>query len=262
VIAAAAPIGLVLSGCASSMEVTSLADMPHVHNVAIVGDSVFVGSHEGLYEFVSGDRFVRVSPPFDVMGLAAQEGRFFASGHPGPGFDFPDPLGLLSSVDGGATWSAMSLTGDVDFHRLEVSGDTIVGAAANYQMIVVSEDGGLTWSSLDIPGVYDFALHPKRPATIVVATDDGLAVSDDGGRRFTPLDGPPGAVLVDWSNAGLAVATADTVWLSTGVARPFRALDVSFDSIIDLVVSGSTVAVLGVDTVSVSRDGGATFTTR
>lgn len=38
----------------------------------------------------------------DLMGFTvAGPDRFLASGHPGPGADLPEPLGLVESRDGG-----------------------------------------------------------------------------------------------------------------------------------------------------------------
>ena len=50
-----------------------------------------------------------------------------ASDHPGPGSDMVNPLGLMTSTDGGDSWRAVSLGGPVDFHAMAENGDQVIG---------------------------------------------------------------------------------------------------------------------------------------
>lgn len=252
---------LVLSGCATDQTVMSLADLPHAHNVVVVDGDVFLGTHHGLYEFSEENGFVLLSEDFDVMGLSAYDGVFYASGHPGRGFPFPDPVGLLESTDRGQSWEPVSLTGDVDFHLLDSVGDVMVGAAANYGIMVMSTDRGLNWGSVEWQGLTDFAINPQNPEHIILATGDGLLLSVDGGTTFEPVDDAPSAVIVDWSATGLTVIGAGNILVSDGPNEPFSTIYTGVWEPIDVARDGNTIAVVDGHTLLISRDSGMSFAT-
>jgi hypothetical protein len=250
---------LVLAGCTSEQPVMSLSDLPHAHNVVVVDGEVYVGTHHGFYEFSEENGFVLRSKDFDVMGLAAADGVFFASGHPGQGFPFPDPVGLLESSDRGQSWQAVSLTGDVDFHRLDAVGEVMVGAAANYGVTVMSTDRGASWGSVDWPEFNDFAINPNDARHIVLATSQGLALSTNGGELFERVADSAPALIVDWSMDGLTVVEDGQVLAGTEPGQPLVAVYVGIENPIDLARSGATIAVLDGHSLLVSRDSGTTF---
>ena len=250
---------LAVSACASEQPVMSLADLPHAHNVVVVEGQVFVGTHHGLYEFSEDKGFVLVSEDFDVMGLSAYDGVFYASGHPGRGFPFPDPVGLLASIDRGRSWQSVSLTGDVDFHLLDTVGEVMVGAAANYGVMVMSTDRGVTWGSVDWPMLSDFAINPKDANQIVLATGDGLLLSIDGGVTFQAVPGAPAAVKVDWSNAGLTIVANGDVFVSGDPGEPFTTVHTGVFDPIDVARDGDTIAIVDGHTLLVSSDAGVEF---
>ena len=251
---------LAVSACSTDLQVWSMDSLPHVHNVVIVDDEIYLGSHEGLYRFSEEDGFHVVSPDFDVMGLAHSNDGFYASGHPGPGFDYPDPVGLLVSGDRGATWDSVSLTGEVDFHLLDASGDTIVGAAANYGVLVMSQDGGKTWGSVEWPSLSDFALSPDNPDHIFIATGEGLMLSQDAGQSFAEIPGAPEAIIVQWSEDGVVLASAGSIFTAKEPTGPFTEVFSDLTGVIDVARSGSTIAVVDGHSLVVSRDGGQSFT--
>ena len=235
---------LALTGCASNGPVSSLSELSHIHNIVVVDDQVYAGSHEGLYAQSPDNQWSRVSGEFDVMALAEVNGTLLASGHPGNGFDLPEPIGLVSSLDGGQTWSPTSLTGDVDFHLLEASGETIIGVAANYGVLVKSSDAGVTWTTLDVPALTDLAIDPENQNSVWLATDQGLQRSNDGGSTFTLHTTSVSAVLLDWSETGLYGATADTVWRWDNASEDWISLETGFESISALSSSEKLVGVL------------------
>lgn len=88
------------------------------------------------------------------MGFtAAGADHFYASGHPGPSDDLPNPVGLIESTDAGETWQPLSPTGESDFHTLGAAGNQVYGF--NGQLI--GTDDGRNWT----PGaqVVDRAHH-------------------------------------------------------------------------------------------------------
>jgi hypothetical protein len=241
---------LPLTGCASSVAVDDLSSLSHVHNIVLHDDRVLLGSHEGLFTPSEGADWTRIGDEFDVMALTKVNGELLASGHPGPGFDFPDPVGLLASSDGGETWEARSLVGEVDFHLLEASGSTVIGVAANYGVLLKSTDSGVSWSSLDVPALTDLAIDPADPDTIVLATETGLQRSSDGGLTFALTRTTIKPILLDWSASDLFGATEDSVWRWSDELGEWTLVQDGYDAVHGMATSNGNLAVFDGETVS------------
>ena len=197
---------------------------------------------------------------FDVMGLAADDGLLYASGHPGPTQSLPDPLGVLVSNDGGRTWNPELLTGEVDFHLLRVAGDTMVGVAANYGAVMASTDRGETWSRLAIPTLTSLSLNPAQPNEILLVADGLLQVSTDTGQTFSTAPAPEGIFLEEWTASTAFVASSSTLYKSSTYAGPFVALPTTFNNVLSFGAHADALIVLSDQGVHISRDGGETFT--
>jgi photosystem II stability/assembly factor-like uncharacterized protein len=238
----------------------------HVHNLTLRGDELLIGTHEGLWSQLPGTPATLLSDdPFDVMGLAlATDGTLYASGHPGPGQDDPADLGLLASTDQGRTWQSVSLAGQVDFHRLRVTDQTVQGLSAHDGQLLRSPDSGATWTSLGAPPLFDFALDPTDAERLVGTTQDGPVHSSDGGRTLTPIAGAPLLALLAWTGDTLYGIAADatvhtatdsgTTWSPTGGQLQGTPTALAAD--------GQTVVALAGDTIWHSTDGGRTFQPR
>ena len=235
---------LALTACATDPSVSSLSELSHIHNVVVDGDEVLIASHEGLFAETGQDQWSRVGEEFDVMALAEVNGTLLASGHPGRGLDLPDPIGLISSSDGGRTWSPSSLTGDVDFHLLEASGETVIGVAANYGVLARSVDSGATWDTLDVPVFTDVAINPKNQSVVWLATEQGLRRSSDGGSTFNLHRTSAKPFLLDWSDTALYGATSDTVWRWDVDADDWVSIQKGFKNVVALSSSGQLIAVV------------------
>ncbi|MHC4945835.1 MAG: WD40/YVTN/BNR-like repeat-containing protein [Planctomycetota bacterium] len=119
--------------------------------------------------------------------------------------------GVLKSIDGGITWSAMNnglpigqeewdvfsiavdpLDPDILYMSLDLFGASTFNAAGVYK----STDGGQTWAGIaGAPNVEFIAIDPLDPS-ILYADIDGLSKSADGGQTWTPMnDGLPNAAL-------------------------------------------------------------------
>lgn len=238
------------------------SDFGHIHNLALVGDTLLIGSHEGLYEQAVGTPPKLVSGKFDVMGLAVESDRWLASGHPGPGMEGPADLGLLESDDGGQTWSTVSLSGQADFHRLTASRAVVLAVNSGDGMLWRSTDTGRTWRTTG-PGPFDVALDPRDPGHVLGTTQAGLIASRDGGRTWTAVPKAPLIALLAWSRQGVwGVAPDGSVfrskdsgesWTQTGrVPGPGEAVAAG---------DGRVVALAG-DTVWESLDQGVSFEPR
>ena len=106
----------------------TLNSVSHIHQVKVVGNKVLVLTHEGLYELAGKNDMKLVGKEkIDVMGFTTLGETLVASGHPAEGSKMPNPIGLVKSIDGGLTWKAISLVGEVDFHFLEGAGSDLYG---------------------------------------------------------------------------------------------------------------------------------------
>ena len=245
-----ASLAVTLAGCASTVVVDHPSSLSHIHNIVLHDDRILVGSHEGLFTPSDEGRWNRIGDEFDVMALTDVDGMLLASGHPGAGFNFPDPVGLLASRDGGESWEAKSLVGEVDFHLLEASGSTVFGVAANYGVLLKSTDSGSSWSTLDVPSMTDLAVDPANSESVVLATETGLQVSTDGGASFRLIRTSVKPQLLDWSTLGLFGATEDSVWRWNEDAEEWDLIQDGFGAIQGLTSSLGNVAVLDGPSIS------------
>lgn len=254
---------LLVAGCATNAEerTDNLGSAGHIHNLATNGSEIWAGTHAGLYQWEeSSSSWLRLGPSFDVMGLAHHDQMFWASGHPGSELDSPDPIGLIRSGDHASTWQSHALTGEVDFHLLDVSGTSMVGVAANYGVMLRSVDSGSNWESFDVPALTDFALNPQNPQQLLIATGEGLLLSDDLGENFTELDVPEGITTVEWADTSVVIGSASGLFSSKSPTGPFVALDHTFSDIRAIAASGDVIAVLDAGEVIFSVDRGGSFT--
>lgn len=117
-------------------------------------------------------------------------GAFLSSGHPGPGEQVANPLGVVTRTDAGATWTALGLVGEVDFHALETVPGIVYGYDATNQVLRASTDGGASWDTRAALAALDIAADPADPAVVLATVQGSVAASNDGGRSFTPPAGP------------------------------------------------------------------------
>ena len=210
------------SASPSVIELSSALD--HVHAAVYVDGRLLVGTHTGVavIDPATGEVSRRGASQDDFMGLAGSAELLVASGHPGAGSTLPDPVGLIRSVDGGQTWEAVSLTGEIDFHALAMDGDRVAGSATAGQ-ILYSEDAGASWAAIGegeatslawfkgrlwisdgstlstwMPGDQSLAAVADTPGLLVAAATDGsrLWTLQPDGSLLATVDG------VAWSPAG------------------------------------------------------------
>lgn len=240
------------------------AEWEHVHNLTLDGSRLLVGTHEGLWVQPQGQPAQLVSdPPFDVMGLALSGQRMIASGHPAEGQDLPADLGLQQSIDDGVTWTGVSLEGEVDFHRLGVSGRVVLGLSAHDGRLLRSTDAGTTWTDLGTPPLYDLAVNPTDAETVIGTTEQGPVSSDDGGTTFAPLADAPLLALLSWTPTHLYGVTPDGVLhTSTDEGATWDEVGTVPGQPAAITAQGKDVVVLAGDTIFESTNGGANFAPR
>lgn len=221
-----AAAALLLAGCSSSDDGTAAGapeEMPagalpsaHVHGVAVdpADGTLLLATHDGLFEIADDGRSSRVGPVIDLMGFAvAGPGHFLASGHPGPGVDLPQPVGLIESTDGGRTWEPVSRQGESDFHALAVGPAGVLG----YDGSLRYSDAGEEWEARSIPAAPHTLAASPDGAQILATTEQGLLRSRDGARSWEPVADAPLLQVVAWADDGSTVAgvtPAGVVWTS------------------------------------------------
>jgi hypothetical protein len=176
----------------------------HVHGLTVDGDTgqVLLATHEGLFD-VTKQPATKIGTSNDLMGFTAgqDQGIYYASGHPGPGSDLPNPLGLLRSTDGGKTWEKLSREGESDFHALTTAKSGIVAFDGKLR---TSADGK-SWKTVDIPFVpAALAGHPASD-TLLATTRDGLQRSTDGGATWSLNSAAPVIQFAAFASPGEAV---------------------------------------------------------
>lgn len=176
----------------------------HVHGVALDGTDgvVHLATHEGLFRHEAAG-WTRVGPVIDLMGFtAAGPDHFYASGHPGPGVDLPNPVGLIESTDAGKTWHVVSRAGTSDFHALTASPAGVI--AFDGSQLEASPDGS-TWRPLDVP-VPPYAMDMSPDGrTILVTSQAGPVRSSDAGAAWATLADAPLLQVVAWADEATVV---------------------------------------------------------
>nr|WP_237742156.1 exo-alpha-sialidase [Arthrobacter sp. CAL618] len=236
----------------------------HVHGMSVDPgtDRVFLATHDGLFD-VSESPAIKIGPTIDLMGFtSAGEGEFYASGHPGPGSDLPDPVGLIRSTDEGRTWQPLSRQGESDFHALASTDNGIVGFDGQLQ---VSSDG-TTWESVaeQIP-VFNLAATPQD-SIVLATTEDGLQRSTDNGETWNAVPGAPLLMFTALSEGAAAGITpegqiytsrdAGLTWVEQGTI-PGQAAAIATHLVGDLTLRIWVATETG---VQVSDDNGQSFT--
>jgi len=232
----------------------------HVHGAVIGQDAgtVLVATHDGL--FLASARGVnRVGPAIDLMGFAqAPDGDLLASGHPDAASGLPSPAGLMSSTDGGRTWTVRSRGGQSDFHALTAAGPGAIGFDGTLR--TTRDRQSWSQSSIDVP---PFALTADPSGrTVLATTEQGLRRSTDNAQTFTPVTNAPLLMLAVSAGARsfLGVTPEGQLWASDDSGLTWAQSGRVASQPQALAARGEQVAVVADQRVFVSNDMGITFT--
>ncbi|MGE0333860.1 MAG: F510_1955 family glycosylhydrolase [Gammaproteobacteria bacterium] len=177
--------------------VAALAQDTHFHGIAVDprdANRLYLATHHGVFTVGPDGRARRVSETEDdFMGFTphpADPDVLYASGHPAGGGN----LGFIVSRDGGRSWSKLAegVGGPVDFHQMDVSKADPSVVYGIYGDLQKSTDGGRSWSRVGPApeGIIGLAASSKEVDRIYAATQRGLMVSTDGGRRWQSAHEP------------------------------------------------------------------------
>ena len=165
-----------------------------LHSVAAVEDALYVGGHAAVVVSRDDGRTWQQVPSLagaDAMGWAVTPDAMLVGGHPG----------LYRSTDRGATFAQVGDAGDV--HALGGSGSTLYLGSPEAGLLA-SSDGGRSWQVRNAQAGRSFMgtiqVDPRNPDRLLAPDmSAGMSLSRDGGRTFTPLGGPAGAMAAAWN---------------------------------------------------------------
>jgi hypothetical protein len=152
----------------------------HIHSVQFyeTSKSLIVGTHDGLFRTESGATdLVPVMLGPDFMGFLQSPfvpTTYYGSGHYAAG-GFAN-WGFVQSVDSGANWTEVSLSGTADFHEMAASPDAqgLVAGSWNGQLHV-SSDSGLNWDSYAwTPDVTGMEIADTNGPVLLLASAAGI----------------------------------------------------------------------------------------
>lgn len=258
------PSGAPGSGTAPSTAAPGLPSS-HIHGLHVDAGTgqVLLATHEGLFD-VTNSPGAKIGGTNDLMGFTAggKRDEYYASGHPGPGSDLPNPLGLIRSVDGGRTWEPLSRQGESDFHALTVAKSGIVG----YDGTLRTSPDGKTWATAPVEFVPAVLAASPEADTVLATTREGVQRSIDGGKTWQLNTAAPVIQFAAFATATEVVgiepdgsvhrsADAGSTWSRSGkVEDQVQALTAAQGA------EGKLwIWVAGTNGLVVSDDGGATF---
>lgn len=254
------------SGMASGEGSGNLA-VSHVHGLGIdpADGHLYVATHEGVIAVADDNTAQRVGDTADYMGFTVIGPKtFLGSGHPAEDSGDHANRGLIQSTDSGRTWKTLSLGGTTDFHSLEYAHNSVYGYDSTRGLLRVSADR-TSWDDRAELAALDIAVSPKDRDVVLATTEDGIAVSTDGGRKFGAgagqvlafLSWPAADALYGVGPTGDLRRSTDggTTWRETGTVPGGQPQALT-------AVDAEHVLAATQDGVYESRDGGRTFTLR
>lgn len=199
---------LVLSACNSnenevfSFEEVKNNKIDHIHGLGYINgeNDVVIATHFGLYKYAKDGWKEANSQKHDYMGFQAVREGFFSSGHPEEGSEYKNPLGLIKSIDKGASFEQLAFYGEIDFHYLAAGYDSNTIYVLNEMPVEemnaglhYSIDEGASWTKAAMNGftsdyISNLSAHPTLKELITIGSKDGIFISNDYGQNFKSLN--------------------------------------------------------------------------
>ncbi|MBI0579802.1 hypothetical protein IEC97_20795 [Neobacillus cucumis] len=170
----------------------------HIHGLGYIGNKneLYFATHEGLVRYSDNKWYEITKNKHDYMGFQAVDTGFYSSGHPEPGSDLKNPLGLIKSTNEGKSFKKLAFYGETDFHYMAAgyNSHTIyaINETPNSQLesgLYYTKDDGKTWEQSKMQGfsansIGNIATHPTESNLLGISTDKGLYLSDNNGDQF------------------------------------------------------------------------------
>lgn len=251
---------LLLSALPASASGQSIGTLSHIHSVRAFGDEVILGTHEGLFRYVDAKTVQSMGREnFDIMGLAVFGKRLYASGHPGPGSELPEPVGLLLSTDSGKSWKKMGLQGEVDFHLLESAGNDMYGVDSGSGNLLYSKDAGKNWVSRGKNLFSDIAINPTKGGAALALREGKLISTQKSFTKMRAVDSTLIFTSIDWLGDSLLATAGKALYRSADRGVTWSKVSDFPESVSTVTQSSQIIAVVSGNSIFKSSNGGKSF---
>lgn len=174
----------------------------HIHGLGYTsnGEELYVPVHDGLRVYKDGTWTIPTAGEnHDYMGFSMFKEGFYSSGHPAPGSDLANPLGIIKSTNKGETIKLLDLYEEVDFHGMTVGYENqdiyVFNLRKNSRMnqpgLYYSTDETKTWNQSELQGLKaqatSLTAHPTEQGVVALGTVEGVVLSEDYGNTFEKL---------------------------------------------------------------------------
>lgn len=170
----------------------------HIHGLGYPasGNAFVLATHHGPVMYEDGVWKETKTEKHDYMGFHAVSDGFVSSGHPEPGSDYENPLGLLKSTNLGESFEQYAFEGEIDFHYLGAGYETGRIYVFNQMPVEGMENGffytddlGESWETMAMEGfdaqqMSNISAHPTDADAVAIGTERGVYVSTDAGKSF------------------------------------------------------------------------------
>lgn len=222
-----------LVGCSKAEEAPER--IMHIHGLGYSADGkkIYIPSHDGIVVYSESKWNYAPGDKHDYMGFSNVDNGFYSSGHPAPGSDLLNPLGIVSSNDEGKTITQLGLEGIEDFHGLSAGYrshtlyvfNSVISDPMSELGLYSSQDNAKSWNLSGLHGLLgqptSLAAHPDEPGTVVIGTDTGVYLSKDFGNHFEKMPLEEGITTVAFGSSG-------ELFVGGNVGKLFKYSDNSF----------------------------------
>ncbi|QED48720.1 F510_1955 family glycosylhydrolase [Cytobacillus dafuensis] len=184
-------------------------------------EGLYLSSQEGIKINTNNGWLEGSSQKHEYVGFQATKDGFISGGHPEKGSNMKDPIGIVKSIDRGATVKPLSFYGEGDFHFLSAGYDTNVIYIINEKAlpelepgVFISEDEGKSWKPLKLNGLESdtlgmIAAHPTNGSIMAMSTRSGVFISEDKGQNLKLATAPVMATALAFSENELYYSSVE-----------------------------------------------------
>lgn len=173
----------------------------HVHAIDLnPGDGlVYAATHHGVFRLDAHGPTRVGDQTQDVVAFTVTGSDHFLGSGPPITTAGPHDLGLISSSNGGRTWTKVIPREQADFTTLSAAGATVYGFDTLTGSVMRSDDNGERWQAGAKLAAIDLDVDPGDPLRVLATTPHSLLESRDGGISFTPayVQPPRPLLLID-----------------------------------------------------------------